>query len=428
MKKFFLILKKEIKELLTIQMILPFVIIVLMFTFIGNILNNETKKSEKDPIKITIMDLDNTSLSKNLIELLRSSNYDVNLTANLSQEEFNNYLITEKISSAMIFPKGMEESVNLKKLQIIPSYIQLFNISMLSMKNISATTNALGIINSTVSNQIISSNITNTDVNWVKNPFNANDYVIVAGKTANVNATTVINFMTSQTVLIPIVLFLVIVLAAQMVAVAVATEKENKTLEILLSSPVSRQIIVSAKMAAAGLVALIMAGIYLYGMSKYIKGISGQSLTTSLGGSIDTSIQNLGIVFNSTDYVLLGLSLFLGILSALAIAMILGVFAEDAKAAQAVIAPLMVIILIPYLLTSFLDISSLPAIYKYLIYAIPFSHTFLAAPNLIMGNYMFVVWGIVYQFIIFIIFVYIAAKIFSTDRIFTLRLNFGRKK
>jgi len=88
----------------------------------------------------------------------------------------------------------------------------------------------------------------------------------------------------------------------------------------------------------------------------------------------------------------------------------------------------MVIILIPYLLTSFLDISSLPIVYKYLIYAIPFSHTFLAAPNLIMGNYSFVIWGIIYQFIIFIIFVYIAAKIFSTDRIFTLRLNFGRKK
>jgi len=327
MKKFFLILKKEIKELLTIQMILPFVIIVIMFSFIGNILNSESKKSEKDPIKITIMDLDNSALSKNLIELIKESNYDVNLTANLSQEEFNNLLISEKISSAMIFPKGMEENINLKKPQNIPSYIQLFNISMLSMKNISATTNALGIINSTLSNQIITQNIANTDVNWVKNPFNANDYVIVAGKTANVNATTVINFMTSQTVLIPIVLFLVIVLAAQMVAVAVATEKENKTLEILLSSPVSRQIIVSAKMTAAGLVALIMAGIYLYGMSKYITGISGQSLVTSLGGNIDSSIQNLGIVFNSTDYIILGLSLFLGILSALAIARILGVVA-----------------------------------------------------------------------------------------------------
>jgi ABC-2 type transport system permease protein len=76
----------------------------------------------------------------------------------------------------------------------------------------------------------------------------------------------------------------------------------------------------------------------------------------------------------------------------------------------------------------FLDINSLSNGIKWAVFAIPFSHPFLAAPNLFLGNYMVVIYGIVYEAIVFLLFLSIATWIFSTDKIVTVKLNFNKKK
>jgi ABC-2 type transport system permease protein len=111
---------------------------------------------------------------------------------------------------------------------------------------------------------------------------------------------------------------------------------------------------------------------------------------------------------------------------ALAIAIILGILVESVKSVQAVTTPLMILVLLPYFLIMFLDINTVSSAIKYLLYAIPFSHPFLAAQKIITHDYLFIIYGIVYQAFIFLIFVIIAAKIFSSDKVFTLRL--GKKK
>jgi len=125
---------------------------------------------------------------------------------------------------------------------------------------------------------------------------------------------------------------------------------------------------------------------------------------------------------------MLGLTLFASILTALAIAIILGAFAEDVKAVGTLIMPLMVLLLIPYFLTLFLDLSVLPDAARYAVLAIPFTYPFITGPNLFLGNYGIVWWGIGYQLVWFAVFVTIAARVFSTDRILTMKLSLGRKK
>ena len=140
------------------------------------------------------------------------------------------------------------------------------------------------------------------------------------------------------------------------------------------------------------------------------------------------AIAQLGLTFGTMDYILLGLCLFVSILAALAIAIILGSFAEDTKSAQGLITPLMVIILVPYFLTYLLDVAALFPAWQWIVYAIPFSHTFTAAPNILLGQYQKVWLGIGYISLFFIAAVYIAAKIFTSEKIFTLKLNFKRLK
>jgi ABC-2 type transport system permease protein len=76
----------------------------------------------------------------------------------------------------------------------------------------------------------------------------------------------------------------------------------------------------------------------------------------------------------------------------------------------------------------FLDISSLSTGMKILIWLIPFSHPFMAAPNILLGQTANVWYGILYLAFFFVVFVFIAAKIFASDKIFTMRISFRKKR
>ncbi len=102
--------------------------------------------------------------------------------------------------------------------------------------------------------------------------------------------------------------------------------------------------------------------------------------------------------------------------------------AEDVKKVQGLLAPMIFLIMIPYLFSMFLDLPNASLPIKLLVYVIPFSHTFLAAPNLFLQNYSNIIFGAIYQFAVFMILAVIATKIFSSDKILTLKLNFSKKK
>jgi ABC-2 type transport system permease protein len=90
--------------------------------------------------------------------------------------------------------------------------------------------------------------------------------------------------------------------------------------------------------------------------------------------------------------------------------------------------PLIFLVMIPYFLSFFSDIKTLSLPAKILVYVIPFSHPFLTTQNLLLENYRAVVYGFLYMIVFFIALIIIAARIFSTDRVLTMKLRFRRKK
>ncbi len=426
MRKFLVLLKKEIKELLTWQMVLPLVITMLLFSFVGKIVGEEAKKSEQ--VKpIAVIDNDNTASSDAVIQSLKNVKFEPKIY-NDSIDESIKKAKENKISALVVIPKGFEVGIVSGASQQIESYTILKSFSMIGSRDALVLKSAIAAINEYASNQIILSGIKNVDPQNVKNPIKLVDHVIIGDKMAEASPEAVMNFVSSQTTFIPIILFIVIIFAAQMIATAIATEKENKTLETLLSTPVSRKAIVSAKMLGAGVVAALMAVVYMLGFRSYMDGLTGGSMSSAGNTVSSDAMHALGLSFGTGDYVLLGFSLFGAIIAALAIALILGAFAEDSKSVQGLITPLMMLVMIPYFFSLFLDVNTISPLMKYVIYAIPFSHPFLAGPNIFLGNYSAVVYGAIYEIIVFIIFVLIAAKIFESDKIMTLKLNWSKKK
>jgi len=211
-----------------------------------------------------------------------------------------------------------------------------------------------------------------------------------------------------------------------MVISAIAMEKQNKTLETLLTVPIKRTSIVTAKMLAAGLIGLLSAIIYMVGFKSYMGGMMGMG--RSMPTTVDNVVRELGLVLDTNGYLLLGISLFFSILCALAMATILGVLAEDFRSAQSLIMPVIFLVMIPYFLSFFSDIRTLSLPVRILVYIIPFSHPFLASQNIMLENFAGVYFGIAYQAVFFFVLVVLAARIFSTDRVLTMKLRWGKKK
>ncbi len=422
MRKFLVLLKKEIKSLLTPQMLISLVIMVVLFSVMGKMVGRETAKV-REPKKVIVIDNDNSTLSNKVIELMKGVNLIPEVIKDVDVQEGLDEAKEKGIDTLIVIPEGFKENVlGYKKTHIgIYTVMRSFSISALSS---STSTKALIYkISEDISKRYIEERFKDVDPNIIQKPVEAKNFVIVKDRMVEAPPEMISAAVTSQNVFIPIILMFVIMMSAQMIASAIAMEKENKTLETLLTLPIKRTYIVISKMLGASLVALLMSVFYMYGMKNYIGQMTGVEGSMSVSSNI---LRELGLTFTPGTYTLLGISLFFAILSALSLATILAVYAEDVKTAQTLLTPLAVLLLIPYLLSFFTDFSSLSLAAKILLFLIPFSHPFLASKFLLFGNINMVIFGILYMALFSIVCTIIATKIFSSDRILTAKLKLKR--
>lgn len=423
-----ILLQKELRELLTPALFIPLILTVGIFYGIGQLSSVESKRVAETPTSVRLIDHDQSELSNSVRGALTQLNIQIDeVTPDTPIEEAVSAAQAQSAVAVIVIPPGFNSVLTNNEPYSLSIYQILRSFSATSTSTTSKITAATELVNQLVSDQLISAR-GNLDPQFAKHPIQVIEHVVVNERFAAVSSQQMYGYIQSQIFFIPLIVFIVITFASQMIATSIASEKENKTLESLLSAPVSRQAIVLAKLLAAGILALVFALVYMIGFSSYLNGLTGGGLSAGITDAATQAAATLGLTFTTTQYAILGVTLFLGIINALAMALILGAFAEDVKGIQAVVTPLMVLLLIPYLLISFFDIQTLSNPVKWLIYAIPFSHPFLAPQQLIFNQLTHVWAGIAYQVVIFACLVGVAARIFSTDAIMTLKLNFGKKR
>jgi ABC-2 type transport system permease protein len=233
----------------------------------------------------------------------------------------------------------------------------------------------------------------------------------------NVDPGTIASLMLSQAIAMPITIMILLTYSMSIAATSVAMEKEEKTLETLLTLPMDRFAILMGKLSGSILVAAVGAVAYMVGFNYYMG-----SFTANLGATLD--LVSLGLVPSLFGYLLLGISLFVTLLSALALAVIMSAFSEDVRGAQSLVGNLTPIIIVPALVLMYVDVNALPIALQILLYALPFSHPIIAAKAVTMGDYVTVVFGIVYVAIFTFVIMYAASRLFATEKILTAKLKF----
>ena len=428
--KFVNLLRKELKEMLTPQTILTLVIMVIILSVAGDAMSGVVEDAAEEISQITICDQDDTEFTRSVIALMENPGDGVQnevTEVELQSDDYAEELERLDTKSLIIIPEGFTQQVNSGQQAETIFVSQMTSLS--TMANISTGSDvALSIIEDAVKSALYSDKttegqLTEEEISQLEAPVTISETTVVGNKSADVSATILYSMCQMQGMFVPIIVYLLIMYSSQMILNAVSTEKLDKTLETLLSAPVSRLAVLSSKMLSAAIVAAIYAIVFMFGMNNMMSG-----LTMGDTSEYTEVVEYLGLSLSVGQYVLVGIQMFTTILISLSISLILGALAKDAKSGQTLIMPIMIAAIIPYLLSLMLDIKTLSPVLRFIVYAIPFTHTFMASENIMFGN-MTIYWGgLIYQIIVLIVCMSFAIRVFTSDKIFTMSLSVGQKK
>jgi len=256
------------------------------------------------------------------------------------------------------------------------------------------------------------------DPEAVRNPVSVSYASVVKGNVLEVHPQAIFGLIMSQSIMLPIMMMIMLMFAIQMAATSIAIEKEQKTLETLMTLPVGRMTILTGKLMGSVVVAIAGAVAYMIGFSNYMNSALGfaPELTSMNLGDAGLGLQPLG-------YVLLGVAIFVTLVSGLALAISLAVFTDSVRSAQSLTGFLTIPVIIPTIILMFTDLETLPETVQWALLLIPYTHSIIASKAAFLGNYSTVIWSIAYITAFTVAVLYIAARIFSTERIITARFR-----
>jgi ABC-2 type transport system permease protein len=418
------IIVKEARELLTPQMLAPFVAIMVVFVFIGRAIRGERAKSSQ-PQSVIVADNDRTALSESVLVALQSEQTTI-IPAEGNLDELLDLARTAGVTWVVVIPESLERRVQAFETADIQVYNIVRGFSITQMEKSIKLKSLFDKANERLAQAYLARAYPGASPEKLQNPLRTSEFVVVRDKVARGDADVLSGLVMSQTLMIPIVLLMVLIYSSQMIAASIGQEKENKTLETLLTVPINRTSIVIGKMVGAALVALVISGIFMVAM-VYWTGSLGAEMSAPAGAADTSALSQLGLSLGPQSYVLLAIGLFLAVLCGLSLATLLAIFADDAKSAQVSVTPLMMLVMIPYFLGIFLNIDAASLPIKILMYAIPFSYPFLMPKAMLFGNYGLVFFGFGYMALFATACILVAARLFSTDRVLTAKLRFRRK-
>ena len=400
---------KEVKELVRDPKILLGVILVpaLMFPILGLAVQTSMKATEERirNISVAFMDLDGGNLTSIFRGFLTNQGIIIDELTTMTVDEASAYAQESNVTALIVIPEDFSYNVT---------------------NHLKAELEVYGVFRGGGIAESASSGVVNTLVELFKrflapDPFLAYPQSIVKGKPVPIDPSALFSAMMSQSMGMPVGIMMLLIFSMQLAATSVASEKEEKTLETMLTLPINRFTILAGKMTGSIVVAVVGAVAYIVGSIYYMSSWMG---IVPIESGIDLAA--IGLAPTPLSFLLLGASLFVSLLSALALAVSISVFAEDVRGAQALVGPLSMLLVFPMIFMMTTDIFALPLPLMIILLAIPFTHPMLASNVAFTGDYLTAAAGIAYVAIFTIVVLYIAARIFGTEKILTAKLKFRK--
>ena len=412
---FFNMFKKELKEVLTIGSIISIAAMSFVFAMIGQSVGNIEEKLEVKPV-IGLINNDNGIFGIISTQILQETS---DIIYNGSDKSAGlQEVIAEKGIALIEIPSDFSDSIyNNEQGKLNINWV-VQGVGPFDGISSDVLDYVLNAVEKEISKIIITQEL-DLDPNLILNPLTTSQTTFLKEKEfRGLSPNELINTFSTQSYLIPTLIMMIIMMSGSSIISSMGLEKENKTLETLLTLPVKRNYIILSKIIASTISGLILAAIYMVGMTYYMKSFS-------FSGVVDLQAYNLTL--NIYDYTLMGLSVFMSLLAGLSLCLALGSFAKDYKSAQSLLFPVTVLAVFSMLMTMFMDFSTMPTFIKIFIFIIPFSHPMMAMKTLMLKEYALVISGIIYSSIFAAIMIIITILIFNSDRLLVGKLQKNKK-
>lgn len=439
--KFGNLFKKELGELLTKQAIISMVFTLVLFVVLGQVIGNSMDDSF-DYSSVNVCVKDDSEFTKNVVDRINSSESTRLNIVELQSDNYYDELKRLGLKYVVVIPEGYGDSIikdNSPAELIFASEVKPgFSSSMSSM----SSTEAIDVFEEYTADEAMEAtyNLSAEQVELIRSPAKLVEYSAANGKSVKASPSEITAILMVQSMIAPFAIFFLMLMASQMIMTAISTEKIDKTLETLLSTPVSRMSVLMAKMLAALVSALINAVVMIIGFAIYmislVGGVAGNivesgavdqmtaSAAESLGGadvmSVTQAIADLGFSISGLDIILFGLQLFLSLAIGLSLSLILGAMATDVKSVQTLTMPIMMAVMLPFFVTMFVDFGSMPTAFKAVMFVIPFTHSYNALSNLMTNDTAMFWGGFAYQIAFFAVCMFLAVRMFTSDKLFTM--------
>ena len=425
------IIRKEVRELLTPGSVISVLVMVVLFAGLGGLIGGEVDSAAELPTFGFVVEEDgdyydgwnpydvlcnetNYGAEADSKIVLMESSYDADSSEIIAEME------EKGVTSVLALPDAetFNESIRNGTPVTMEQYYMYEPTGLFGTVSSSVLSSVVSILNTSLSQKIVSSSGGDLDYGFVMNPIvSGGDDIstIVDGEVhTGITPSDISNEITSQTLMIPIVIMIIIMMVGSIVISSMGSEKENKTLETLLTMPIKRTSIVSGKIVAAAIVGLVYGLAYMVGMSIYMG-----SMTGSIAGSSSVDLADLGMALDALDWALVMVSMFLAIVCALGICMILGAFAKNYKSAQTMTMPLSILAMIPMFIIMFTGWYGSGGVLQAITFAIPFSHPMMAMQALMYGDMTLVLGGIAYMAVFALVSILITVRLYNSDILIT---------
>lgn len=418
------IVVKEVKELVRDPKILIGVILMplILFPVMGSAISVSQESVRRAIISasFSVYDEDGGAASRALISSLSLNNTVISINAPTLMEALIQFQGTNA-SVLLHIREGYTENITMGLKGNVKIYANLKNINLAETGRTETVNYLVSLYNYQLSinkiDALLSKAEESGDPDAFRNPISVTYASILKGNVLEVPPQSIFNVLITQSILLPVLVMIMLMFAIQMAATSIAIEKEQKTLETLMTLPVGRMTILSGKLLGSIVVAIGGALAYMVGFSFYIG--SAFSFAPQIT-SVSLSNANLGI--QPIGYLLLGVTIFITLVSGLALAISLAVFTDSVRSAQSLVGVLIVPVIVPAIILMFTDLEMLPTTIQWILLVVPYTHSIIASKAAFLGDYLIVLRSIIYISAFTLAVLYIAARIFSTERILTARM------
>ena len=416
MNNLLVLIKKEIKETIRNPRFIIFTVILplILYPVMGLILTQAfTSVSEKTKTgTILIVDLDQSNVSEYMESVVKNSGLNIKILSSMP----NVSNIDSNVLGIIVIPQGFGDEFLQGKQPKVTVYSVINGISISEQGIMSFIFGVINIMKDSLKGLIAQMN--NIDPNLLSNPF-SEDRKIYVRNWDRLMSDRDLNAIFMQVMFWPWIMFSMVISVVQLSAAFLGEEKEQKTLEILLTFPVRRTTILFSKVVGSGIVAMLAAVFYTIGFLIYMNSFS------TMIGEFGLSLQ---LSFDPIAIGLTGLIFFLSLLFSAALGLTVSVIAQDTRSAESLATAVVMPTMLVAFIVMFMDLSSLPFYVQAILYAFPYTYLMEGLKYVYIGKYEFFVLGIIDNLVAAIIMLSLISRIFTSERILTMKIRFGKKR